>query len=626
MYTQPARRRASYGLAGAHDRQIPADRHVGSRWDFLRRHEMEAKQAARGTKRELREFAGCLLRRAGDTRSVWIAIEHCADRGQAAGPNGLRPADLDQEARWELARQISPLIRVGDYRPDNPRTVEIDKGGDRGQRHITIQDLQDRVVERSVLQVVRPILQEQFLDCSMGYRSPGRSREEALLRAERLAMEQDRWIWISQDLRDAFDNVPRNRLVQILHKMIPADPICEFIKRIITTNSRRGIRQGGPLSPEMLNVFLHWLLDRWWQRQLPEVPFLRVADDLLILAKPVEVDGLYDQLEKRIREIGMHLKHSKDAAVRDLASGASTEWLGYEVSFSQSGLRVSIREKSWHKLEEHLCLAWEDPCPSLLVRESVLGWIGQQGAAYRKEDVRGIYAGIAERAREAGFDEIPPREEVASWWYEAHLRDWVNRRASLLLPGCSSTGFADGFAGQQCEFATSSRRGGVERFTDVPPQQTPVRREVFLYCDGSCLRPNGPGGWAYLLVEPETGWRRSDADAVPRTTNNRMELTAVIQGLESLRESAHVHLVVDSEYVHKGITEWLPVWESNGWRAGRRRLRRLMNKDLWQRLAAQLERHHVDSQWVRGHSGHVENEYVDQLAREAAERGISEPK
>jgi ribonuclease HI len=146
---------------------------------------------------------------------------------------------------------------------------------------------------------------------------------------------------------------------------------------------------------------------------------------------------------------------------------------------------------------------------------------------------------------------------------------------------------------------------------------------VYLYCDGSCLEPGGVGGWAYLLVEPETGFRQTDADSHRRTTNNRMELTAVIRGLASLRDSCRVHLVVDSEYVSLGITERLSRWMANGWRVGGRRRRPVKNARLWRRLAEQLQRHEVDCQWVCGHSGHAENEWVDRLARDTALLGAN---
>jgi ribonuclease HI len=280
-----------------------------------------------------------------------------------------------------------------------------------------------------------------------------------------------------------------------------------------------------------------------------------------------------------------------------------------------------IADRAWLKLEENLQRAGEKPAPSLAAIESINGWIGQQGAAYRRDDVRMVYTGIASRAQEAGFDEIPYCEEVATRWYQAYLRDWANPRESLRIRGLdmgSATECADGFADQHCDFATIHGRGGLTCLTDTPPQTVPpIRREVFLYCDGSCLHRHGVGGWAFLVSEPETGWQDAQAGSEERTTNNRMELMAVIEGLASLQDSTLVHLVVDSEYVHLGITERLATWVSNGWRAGRIRTRPLKNLELWQRLAAQLDRHDVDSQWVRAHSGQEQNDLVDRLAKDA---------
>ena len=128
MYSPPDRRRVSLGLAGAHARQVPTERHIGTYRDFLRRHETKAIAAAQGSKREREQFAQCLLSRAGDIRNVMLAVEHCASRGQAAGPNGLRPADLDTTARWNLARVLGEVIRNGTFRPGEARTKWIEQG------------------------------------------------------------------------------------------------------------------------------------------------------------------------------------------------------------------------------------------------------------------------------------------------------------------------------------------------------------------------------------------------------------------------------------------------------------------------------------------------------------------
>ena len=109
--------------------------------------------------------------------------------------------------------------------------------------------------------------------------------------------------------------------------------------------------------------------------------------------------------------------------------------------------------------------------------------------------------------------------------------------------------------------------------------------------------------------------------AEPETTNNRMELMAAIQGLSALKRSTRVKLTTDSEYVRQGITSWMPRWKKNGWKTAARKP--VKNQDLWQELDRLAEDHHIDWHWVRGHSGHEENERVDQAANDAIDEMLS---
>ena len=138
---------------------------------------------------------------------------------------------------------------------------------------------------------------------------------------------------------------------------------------------------------------------------------------------------------------------------------------------------------------------------------------------------------------------------------------------------------------------------------------------VELFTDGACLGNPGPGGWAALLRHGTRERELSGGEA--DTTNNRMELLAVIHGLEALRKPCSVALTTDSQYVLKGVQEWMPRWIAKGWRtAGGDPVK---NRDLWERLNAALVGHQTKWHWVRGHAGHAENERVDKLARVAAE-------
>ena len=141
------------------------------------------------------------------------------------------------------------------------------------------------------------------------------------------------------------------------------------------------------------------------------------------------------------------------------------------------------------------------------------------------------------------------------------------------------------------------------------------KQSVELYTDGACSGNPGPGGWAYILRHPASGTEKEISGAQSNTTNNQMELMAVIQGLAALKRRCSVKLFTDSSYVGKGITEWMVNWKKNNWR--RREKSRwvpVKNVELWQKLDELVERHEVEYHWIAGHSGHPENERCDELA------------
>ena len=140
-----------------------------------------------------------------------------------------------------------------------------------------------------------------------------------------------------------------------------------------------------------------------------------------------------------------------------------------------------------------------------------------------------------------------------------------------------------------------------------------MRKEVALFTDGACRGNPGPGGWGVVLRYGER--EKTLYGGEPHTTNNRMELTAAIEGLGALTEPCRVILTTDSQYVRQGITEWLAGWKAKGWRTASRSP--VKNQDLWQRLDAIAARHDVQWHWVKGHSGHRENDLADELANRA---------
>ena len=139
---------------------------------------------------------------------------------------------------------------------------------------------------------------------------------------------------------------------------------------------------------------------------------------------------------------------------------------------------------------------------------------------------------------------------------------------------------------------------------------------VEIYTDGACRGNPGPGGWGAMLRY--NGHEKTLHGGERETTNNRMELTAAIVALESLTRPCRVELTTDSKYVMQGITEWMANWKKRGWKTSAKKP--VKNVDLWQRLDAALAPHQVNWHWVKGHSGHPENELADELAN----RGIDE--
>ena len=136
---------------------------------------------------------------------------------------------------------------------------------------------------------------------------------------------------------------------------------------------------------------------------------------------------------------------------------------------------------------------------------------------------------------------------------------------------------------------------------------------VEIYTDGACRGNPGPGGWAALLKFKCA--EKIISGAEEETTNNRMELMAAIHGLEALSRECAVKLTTDSKYVMQGITSWLSAWKENNWKTSQKRP--VKNVDLWQRLDSEVQKHRVEWFWVKGHSGHLENERVDTAANHA---------
>jgi retron-type reverse transcriptase len=458
MSFDPCRRRGK-GVAGARARQGPADPHRGTRRDFLRRHEAEAIEAARGTAKTKRDFVAKLLPRAADTRVLYAAWHDlAAEGGPAPGLDGLRFDDLEDHEVWQLVRTLSEAIMGDAFRPGPDRKVSIPKAGGTGTRALSIPSVVDRVVQRAVVRVLQPYLDRFLGEGCLGFR-PGLGINEALALAERLAVGGGRWVWLAEDLKDAFNHVPQQRLLDVLRTLLPDEGVTRLLGRLVKTGGGIGIRQGGPLSPLLLNVYLNHFLDRKWSKLFPDARLLRWADDVLALTRTKqEALTAYQGLQQLLLPAGMRLKASPEQAVIDLQGGAEIVWLGYRLRKGEGGLKVSLTAKTWKRLSEKLALAHERDCASLKATQIVLGWVGQMGPSLPTTDVEGAYARVVSLARDLAFDELPPVEEVRRCWHLAHER-WERCRKQLgrALGDCAG-GSAD----------RNSETGGARRPAGAP--------------------------------------------------------------------------------------------------------------------------------------------------------------
>lgn len=145
-------------------------------------------------------------------------------------------------------------------------------------------------------------------------------------------------------------------------------------------------------------------------------------------------------------------------------------------------------------------------------------------------------------------------------------------------------------------------------------------KTIEIFTDGACKGNPGPGGWGALLRYGDHEKRLYGGEL--ETTNNRMELTAAIEALKALKRSCKVELTTDSVYVKNGINQWLEGWKVKGWKTAAKKP--VKNKDLWQALDEQVSKHHINWHWVKGHSGHPENEIADELANLGVEKVLNE--
>jgi retron-type reverse transcriptase len=412
---------------------VPADVHEGTAVDYLRRHGAEAAEAAEGNKQQRAKFLSRLLARTADSRNLYLAWTHLAEHGgQAPGVDGVRPRDLDRHEVWAWARAMRQAILMDTYRTDRLRRKLIPKTSGTGTRTLRIPTTADRAIQRAVIQTVQPYLNPRFEDCSMGFR-PKKDRLHALALFEKLFKENNFRCVVTEDVKNAFDNFPQQRLLDVVRLRVPDAKFVRLIRRIVATGTGRAVPQGGPLSPFLLNVYLDHFLDKRWRKRQQETPLIRYADDLLLICPDTSTAlQAREDLKELLAPAGMPLKGTPGKSIRDLFAGQEADWLGFLIRWGEKGLQYRIGETSWKDLGVNLALLHEEENAPIRAFDLIRGWVSQQGPCYPWMDTIQTYARITEVSQNQGFEEIPSLERIQRLWQRAYAR-WYKLRKSFLL-------------------------------------------------------------------------------------------------------------------------------------------------------------------------------------------------
>ena len=357
-----------------------------------------------------------------DSRVLFVAAESLRSGGpKATVPGGIALERYCGTEVRSLCNALGKAIGSGKYRPGSEMTIGVPKASG-GRRPIVLMDGADRIVQKAILLVLRPVFDPRFDPRSFAFRV-GRSREQAIAVARALA-RGGRPVWLTHDLKDAFGNVPVGRLLDVFSKHLPGPRLRALLERVLPPQSRArsGLKQGGPLSPLALELYLNHVLDKPFRRTGHDVRLVRYADDLLVACPDeraaVEADG---ELRKLLTPAGLQLKDPFDVARRDIRH-EQAEWLGFRFRLDGERFRIEFGPSVFEKLDARFRLAHAKSRPAERTVAILTQWAAQFGPCGRWEDRAAAIQGALDRARACGFEESLPIREMESAWERARDR------------------------------------------------------------------------------------------------------------------------------------------------------------------------------------------------------------
>jgi len=430
-------------------------RHSGPYSEFLRRYVLAARGACESNAHSYGRFCEDLIHYLADAKNLMTAADHLWLKGTAPGPDGCRLSDFSKMELWLVVRELGNGLETGVYKRGPLKRRRVPKRfGSLEKRTIWLMNVMDRIVTRGALQLLTPLL-ESFID-PLSFCWPGRGTLRALAYA-RLLTENGHTTLIVEDARNAFDVVPRARLLQILRHFVPNDRFCNLIVHLVEPPKSRGILQGSALSMALLNLYLtHFLHRPWRQENLP--PLLVYADDFLVGLRPQDsAAAVYGRLEHHLRNAGMQPKHGFEKAVVDLRY-QTADWLGYRLRWRQGTLeihpkRLDVANPDQAQEAYSYCFskfaALHERDQGWRYQNSILdGLIGHLGPTLPFVRPEQIYALVAAAGRDAGFEEIWPLPRFVEKWQSAYERwkwfcEHIERWCDEPICGATPLAFAD---------------------------------------------------------------------------------------------------------------------------------------------------------------------------------------
>ena len=353
--------------------------------------------------------------------------------GEAPGPDGVTYRDISRRELYDIVRPLAKAIQKGTYRPAEGRHVQVPKTGNRGFRTLTLRNIMDRVVAKSLNEALVPYWEFKFLDGSHGFR-PHRSNLTMLASLETVMRRQNAWVLVSDDIKGAFDHVNINEVMDDHRRHLNDAGLVNLVDVVLRGGNplkQIGIDQGSPYMPTALNVHLHHRFDahahNLGAKQGFSTPWFRYADNIVVACQDVpEGKQALERASQLLNAVGLTLKGENNGQPVDLNSGGKVQLLGFTLTKHDNTLRHKIRPDAWEDLKESLLKTHEGNNPPALAHAAITGWIASYAPAFQSRHDR-LTDSLLHLAAAMGHRELHPHA-----YYVAECAKALDRWHGLL--------------------------------------------------------------------------------------------------------------------------------------------------------------------------------------------------